>query len=45
MKDEFLTAEEVKMQAVAILEDIIQFWQPAHSDDILSEFKDRLNGV
>lgn len=40
-----MTPEEVKQQAMAILKDIIQFWQPMHGEAILKEFANRLQKV
>ena len=38
-----MTSEETKQQAIAILQDIIEFWQPLHGDAILQEFEKRIN--
>lgn len=38
-----MTPEEVKQQAMEILQDIIQFWQPTYGEAILQEFESRLN--
>ena len=40
-----MSNEEVKQQAIAILQDIIQFWQPMHGEAILKEFANRLQKV
>lgn len=40
-----MTPEEVKQQAMAILQDIIQFWNPPHAEAILKEFANRLQKV
>lgn len=40
-----MTPEEVKQQAIAILQDIIQFWNPLHGEAILKEFANRLQKV
>lgn len=37
-----MTSEEVKQQAISILQDIIGFWNPLHSEAILKEFENRL---
>ena len=40
-----MTPEEVKQQAMAILQDIIQFYQPLYAEGILTEFEQRLNSI
>lgn len=40
-----MTPEEVKQQAIAILQDIIGFWNPLHAEAILNEFENRLQKV
>lgn len=40
-----MTNEEVKQQAIAILQDIIQFYQPVYADGIITEFEQRLNSI
>lgn len=40
-----MTPEEVKQQAIAILKDIIQFYQPVYADGIMDEFEQRLNSI
>lgn len=40
-----MSNEEVKQQAIAILQDIIQFYQPVHAEGILTEFENRLNSI
>lgn len=37
--------EEVKQQAIGILQDIIQLWKPIHVEVILKEFANRLQKV
>lgn len=40
-----MSPEEVKQQAIAILQDIIQFYQPLYAEGILTEFEQRLNSI
>lgn len=40
-----MSNEEVKQQAIAILKDIIQFYQPVYADGIMDEFEQRLNSI
>ena len=40
-----MTNDEVKQQAIAILQDIIHFYQPVHAEGILTEFEQRLNSI
>ena len=40
-----MSNDEVKQQAIAILKDIIQFYQPVHAEGILTEFEQRLNSI
>lgn len=40
-----MTPDEVKQQAIAILQDIIGFWNPIHAEAILTEFENRLKKV
>lgn len=40
-----MSNEEVKQQAIAILQDIIQFYQPLYAEGILTEFENRLNSI
>ena len=40
-----MSPEEVKQQAMAILQDIIQFYQPLYAEGILTEFENRLNSI
>ena len=40
-----MTNDEVKQQAIAILQDIIQFYQPVNAEGILTEFENRLNSI
>lgn len=40
-----MSNEEVKQQAIAILQDIIQFYKPVHAEGILTEFEQRLNSI
>lgn len=40
-----MTSDEVKQQAIAILKDIIQFYQPLYAEGILTEFEKRLNSI
>ncbi|MGN1219186.1 MAG: hypothetical protein ACI4TD_14630 [Phocaeicola sp.] len=40
-----MTNVEVKQQAIEILQDIIQFYQPLYAEGILTEFEQRLNSI
>lgn len=40
-----MTNDEVKQQAIMILKDIIQFYQPVYADGIITEFEQRLNSI
>ena len=40
-----MSPEEVKQQAIAILQDIMQFYQPLYAEGILTEFENRLNSI
>lgn len=40
-----MAPEEVKQQAIAILQDIVKFWQPKYGDIIIQEFENRLNKI
>lgn len=40
-----MSNDEVKQQAIAILQDIIQFYQPLYAEGILTEFENRLNSI
>lgn len=40
-----MTPEEVKQQAIAILQDILQFYNPIFADGIITEFEQRLNSI
>lgn len=37
--------DEIKQQAIEILQDIIDFWQPIQADAILTEFENRLKKI
>lgn len=37
--------DEIKQQAIEILQDIIGFWQPLQGDAILAEFENRLKNL
>ena len=45
VEDPLPTKDEVKQQAISILQDIIGFWDPIHGEAILTEFENRLNEV
>ena len=40
-----MTNDEVKQQAIAILQDIIQFYQPVYADGIMDEFEIRMKNL
>lgn len=40
-----MTPEEVKQQAIMILKDIIQFYQPVYADGIMDEFEIRMKNL
>ena len=40
-----MSNEEVKQQAIAILQDILQFYNPIFADGIITEFEQRLNSI
>lgn len=40
-----MTPEDVKQQAIAILQDILQFYNPIFADGIMDEFEQRLNSI
>lgn len=40
-----MTPEEVKQQAIAILQDILQFYNPVFADGIMDEFEIRMKNL
>lgn len=45
VEDPLPTKDKVKQQAISILQDIIEFWNPPHAEGILTEFENRLNSI
>lgn len=45
VEDPLPTKDKVKQQAIAILQDIIKFYQPVYAEGILTEFENRLNSI